>query len=359
MCAADSAMTRSVSPADASPIDVAAIGVDRAGCIVEATDEAAAMLGLAPDTLRGRTLGDLAADGWREMADAATTRILLGDAKPFQLMLKGRSGRRVLIEMVAGRAPDGDAAFQVIAWSLRPAERPPRTEARPQTALRRLAYDLLRAQEAERSRVAADLHSDVMPLVLMAKFAVEDASQRVQHGDGALGQQLLADAVGRLRDVLNELRRISTELRPSLLDDLGLVPTLQWYCRTFASTYRALQVRPVITATEADVPDHLKVEIFRIVQEALSNVAQHARAAHVRVVLVRDNELLKLSVEDDGVGFDVGQFVHGQPAGRGVGLETIRKRVDATRGRLSLESKPRRGASLGCAWDVGPHVRGA
>jgi two-component system NarL family sensor kinase len=354
----DSPMPPTTSFVEVSHVPVAAVGVDRAGRIVEATNEAAAMLGVAADTLRGRTLGDLAADGWREMADAATSRILLGDGKPFQLLLKGRSGRRVLIEMVPGRASDNDIAFQVIAWSLRPVGEPPQSEKREQSELRRLAYDLLRAQEAERSRVAADLHSDVIPLVLMVKFMVEDGAQRVQQGDGATGLQLLADAVGRMRDVLNELRRISTELRPSLLDDLGLVPTLEWYCRTFESTYRSLQVKKAITATEADIPALLKVEIFRIVQEALSNVAQHARATHVRVALACDGELLKLSIEDNGIGFDAGQFAHGQSAGHGVGLETIRKRVDATRGRLTLDSRPRRGSSLVCVWDVRPHPRG-
>ena len=99
---------------------IAALRLDRNGRIVDATVEAASMLGFGAEELHGLTLGDLAADQWRDMADGATARILLGDARSFQLLLRGKSGRRTLVQMASSRVvQDGDVSY-VLAWSEQP-----------------------------------------------------------------------------------------------------------------------------------------------------------------------------------------------------------------------------------------------
>jgi two-component system NarL family sensor kinase len=216
--------------------------------------------------------------------------------------------------------------------------------------LRRLATGLLRNREQERSRVASELHSGVVPLIVVSKFMIEQAMHSVANGQPGEGMNLLNGAVARLREVLDDVRRISTELRPSLLDDLGLLPTLEWLCRTFEQTYRSIRVEREISVSELEIPHHLKLIIFRIIEELLANVAQHANASHVRVVLTREASELSLAVQDDGNGFDASLLRDGAQQPRGIGLPSIRKRAGTTGGRFALDSTPNKGARVGVSW---------
>ena len=330
---------------------VAAVWLDHQDRIREATASAAAMLGFDPQTLVGQQLADLAADGWRTAAEVAAARVRFGSTDSFELLLRGRSGRQTLVEMTAQAQPlpNGEPG-SVIAWAERRLRRRSRSEASPgDVELRRLAYGLLRTQEAERMRVAGELHDDVAPLVVMVKYMIEDAQSRLARGALDEAGEVMNGATARLRDVLAELRRISTDLRPRLLDDLGLGPTLQWYCRGFEDACPSLAVKCRIAAEERDIPEDLKLEVFRIVQEALSNVAQHAHANRVNVSLVRLGEELRLAIDDDGVGFDPTRVAE---QGLGLGLHAIRKRIDATGGTLSMETAPHRGTRLNASWKL-------
>jgi two-component system NarL family sensor kinase len=331
---------------------VAAIRLDRSGRIMESTEEAASLLGFAPEDLHGLTLGDLAAEQWRDMADGATARILVGDTRSFQLLLRGKSGRKTLVQMVSRRVVENGETNYVLAWSERlPTLAADSTETNA-VELRRLANGLLRTHEMERSRVAAELHGGVVSLVVISKFMIEDAMRRVKEGGHAEGIDLLNGAIRRLRDVIDDVRRISTELRPSLLDDLGLLPTLEWLCRTFEQTYRTVRVERQISVTETEVPARLKLVIFRIIEELLSNVAQHANASQVRVALTCEANELCLAVHDDGDGFDAAALGFGTHQVRGIGLPSIRKRTEDTGGRLALDSTPRKGARIGACWTL-------
>lgn len=329
---------------------IAALRLNPDGRIVDATSEAASMLGYLPQELHGHTLGDLAAEQWQGMADSATARVLLGDAQAFQLMLRGKSGRRTLVQMASRRIENGGDVSYVLAWSEQPAiltSEPVKTDA---PELRRLANGLLRSREMERSRVATELHGEVVPLVVMSKFMIEEAIRRIAEGGHTEAVELLKEAIGRLLNVLDDVRRISTRLRPSLLDDLGLLPTLEWLCRTFEQTYRTVRVERQIAVTEVDVPEQLKLVIFRITEELLSNVAQHANATKVRVALEREENELRLSVQDDGEGFDPALLGYGVHHVRGIGLRSIRERLATTGGQLALDSRPSRGARIGASW---------
>ena len=335
---------------------IAALRLDRNGHIVDVTVEAATMLGFRAEELHGLTLGDLAAEQWREMADGATARVRLGDARSFQLLLRGKSGRRTLVQMASSRVVrDGEVSY-VLAWSEQPSNLVDEGMKTDAPDLRRLANGLLRNREMERSRVATELHSGVVPLVVMSKFMIEEGMRRVMDGAHAEGIDLLSAAIGRLREVLDDVRRISTELRPSLLDDLGLLPTVEWLCRTFEQTYRAVRIEREIAAREAEVPKHLKLVIFRILEELLANVAQHANATRVHVTLARDGDELHLSVQDDGDGFDAALLGSAVQSTRGIGLRSIRERLESTNGHFVLESMPNKGARVGASWSLRAHT---
>ncbi len=250
----------------------ATIRLDTQGCISDATVSAAAMLGFEPQDLRGRSLKDLALEGWQAAAEVAAARVRFGATDSFELALKGRSGRRTLVEMTARSTPNS-AGGAVISWS----ERRLRRSGRPTDAeadLQRVAYGLLHAQEGERSRLAAGLNDEIAPSVVMAKYMIEDAVARLGPDAPSDSTKLLRDAALGLRGVFNELSRIATGLRPRLLDDLGLLRTLEWLCRGDGQPERAVRVECSLTLSESDVPQGLKLDILRIVQEALSNVVR-------------------------------------------------------------------------------------
>lgn len=334
------------------------VRLDAEGRICEATPAAAAMLGYEPMALTGRTLPDLAAQGWRDAAAVAVARVRFGATESFELMLQGRSGRLSLIEMAAQPLMPSTVGPQLfsLTWAHRRVGR--RTGQDPADAeLKRLADALLRMREEERMDVATRLHDDLAPTLVMVKYLVEDAIQRVGR-DGAEASMssanpgsasgLLLLAAARLREVIAELRSISTELRPRLLDDLGLIPTLEWYCRGFEESHPQVAITRAFTASERTIPADLKVEIFRIVQEALGNVSRHAQADAVRVALAEEGSELRLTIEDNGVGFDPVQVT--REGTTRVGLPSIRKRVEATAGRLVLDSGPQRGTRIGAVW---------
>jgi len=353
------AESHELGPGDRMPAlasgGVAAVWLDREDRIREATASAAGMLGFEPQALVGRHLADLAAEGWRTAAEVAAARVRFGSTDSFELLLRGRSGRQTLVEMTAQAQPlpNGEPGA-VVAWSERRLRRRARTEtSASDVELRRLAYGLLRTQEAERMRVAGELHDDVAPLVVMVKYMIEDAQSRLARGASDEAADVMRGATSRLRDVLAELRRISTDLRPRLLDDLGLGPTLQWYSRGFEDACPSVAVKCRISVEEREIPEDLKLEVFRIVQEALSNVAQHAHASRVNVSLVRLGEELRLAIDDDGVGFDPARVAE---QGLGLGLHAIRKRIDATGGALSLETAPHRGTRLTASWKLVGHA---
>jgi two-component system, NarL family, sensor kinase len=333
----------------------AVVLIDESGGIVDITADAAAMLGYEPQALLGSTLTDLAAPGWKAVAEDVIACIRSGTTDLPELMLRGRSGRRTMVQMRAREldSPARAAGTHVVAWS----QRAQRTNGNGSSCendekLRRLAYGLLTNHEEERSRVAAELHDGVVPLVFMAKLMIEDGLLRMKSGSQVQAGEALVRALDRLRDVSSEVRRISTELRPRMLDDLGLLPTIEWYCRTFRETCAATRLERRLAADEARIVAPLKLEIFRILQEALNNVAQHSAARRALVVLVQEGAELRLTIEDDGVGFDSAQLSEGDSRLPGLGLQSIRKRICATGGRLILQTKPGAGTTIGAVWPL-------
>lgn len=333
---------------------VAAIRLDAKGFISEATPSAAAMLGFEAKDLRGRSLKDLALDGWQAAAEVAAARVRFGATESFELALKGRSGRRTLVEMTA-RASADESSGTVISWSERRMRRAGRSS-EASAELQRIAYGLLRTQEAERMRVALELHDELSPIVVMAKYLIEEAIGRLGADAPSEPVRLLNDAALRLRDVIAELSRISTDLRPSLLDDLGLLPTLEWLCRREESTGRGLRIECRLSVAENDIPERLKLDVFRIVQDALRNVVEHARATRAIVSMWSAGGELCIVVEDDGTGFDLEAASSRRDGGLNLGLQSIRKRVEATGGRFLFESQEQRGTRIGGGW---PTAEGA
>jgi two-component system NarL family sensor kinase len=213
-----------------------------------------------------------------------------------------------------------------------------------------LADGLLRILEADRARVAEVLGSEIVSVMTMARYLIEDATQRLAQGELEESAEALQNASARIRDATLQAVELCSELRPKVLDDLGLVAALSWYFRDFSHANRTIFLSPRITVTEVDVPPALRLVLFRIVQAALSNVARHSRASTVRVYLSAVEEDLRLSIEDNGVGFDAERWWHRRLGQDGCGLGMILRWVETSGGRCNIEAIPRHGARVQAFW---------
>lgn len=201
--------------------------------------------------------------------------------------------------------------------------------------LRAMAGQIVAGQEAERARVARELHDGVNQWLVSVKFTFETLLEHARRrGSDPELTRGLEHGVEQLRSVLGEVRRISHDLRPALLDDLGLTGALQQLGEQW-SRRSGLALQADCAAAD-DVPDTVATALYRVAQEALGNVERHAGAGHVRLVLERPAGGVRLAITDDGTGFDVVRVL--QSPRDGLGLSHMRERVETLRGRFTVES---------------------
>jgi signal transduction histidine kinase len=169
--------------------------------------------------------------------------------------------------------------------------------------LQQLAAQLLKAQEEERRRIAQELHDSIGASLGAIKFKMVNAIERMEQGAPALGS--LKDLIPIVQLAIEESRRIMADLRPSMLDDLGILPTISWHCREFEKIYSHIGIEKRMDITEKDVPAPLKTVIYRILQEAMNNIAKHSNANLISLFLKKKDDRIELVIEDNGIGFDM------------------------------------------------------
>jgi len=204
---------------------------------------------------------------------------------------------------------------------------------------RGLARSVWMVQEAERRRLARELHDGIGQTLTALKQQLDVVEQSVSSLP-ASARARLRDAVELAAQALKETRELSRLLRPQILDDLGLEPALQWMTRTFAER-TGVAVETAFEGIDARLPAELETLAYRVVQEALNNVAKHAAAFHVRVEARCSGGTLALLVDDDGRGFDTRS-----PASDGSGLRGMHDRVELFGGRIDVEPRSPRGTRI-------------
>jgi PAS domain S-box-containing protein len=212
--------------------------------------------------------------------------------------------------------------------------------------LRNLSQQLLAAHEDERRSVASEIHDSVGQILSAIKFRVE-GTLRLK---GKARTRGLMDLVPIIKECIDEVRRIQMALRPSVLDDLGILSTINWFCRNFQTTYTAVAVERDIEIEEEDVPESLKIVIFRIMQEAFNNAAKHSGASAVRISLRGTDGTIALSIQDNGQGFDLQDRTPREGERGGLGLTSMRERVELSGGRWEIQSGLGSGTLIRAVW---------
>ena len=212
--------------------------------------------------------------------------------------------------------------------------------------LRSLPHQILLAQDTERRRIAAELHDGVNQILGSIKF-------RLMHVEGKLGAEPLGQSVTQARELIEravtEVRRISHNLRPSELDDFGLIAAIEALVRDFQARSK-IKVNFKRGPLPKRFPSQVELAIYRILQEALANIEQHSGARTVAISLLADNTFMTLNIRDDGRGFDPDK-AKPDARGRGLGIINMRERAHAHGGVFSIKSK------VGAGSEITVHVK--
>jgi PAS domain S-box-containing protein len=211
--------------------------------------------------------------------------------------------------------------------------------------LRLLSSELLTVQENERKRVARELHDGIGQTLAAIKFGLESKLSQMGKKKPPLGISL-ESIISLAQNGIEESRRIQMDLRPSILDDLGILATIGWFIREFRRVYAHIQIERQTEIKEEEVPEFLKIAFFRVMQEALNNIAKHSEADSVRLLLRKVEDTIELTVEDNGIGFDL------ETAGKGMGLTSMRERTELSGGTFRVESAPGRGTTVRASWPI-------
>jgi Signal transduction histidine kinase len=222
-----------------------------------------------------------------------------------------------------------------------------------ESRLRFLSSQLLSLQEDERKRISAELHDDIAAKLAAIKFSLE---KKLLQPDKATDEvnQSLKNIISMVLDTIVSTRRIMVNLRPAMIDDLGILATLNWYCREFEQIFDNIQVEKQVNIEETEIPEHLKIVIFRIVQEAMNNIAKHSGANNISLVLEKTNDFLALLIEDNGRGFDGEKKTLKSETFQGFGMVNMKERARLSGGDFAIHSLKEKGTFLKVTWPLKP-----
>jgi signal transduction histidine kinase len=260
--------------------------------------------------------------GWNELVGFIGQFIVVG------LLAKVRSMSESLDRKVAERT----AALQE--------EVTERTRA--EESLRTLAAQLSDAEEAERARMAADIHDSIGQSLSVLKLNLGVLAGRLG-GNGKPPLDLL-ESLTLIDDIVKQVRTFTFRIHPAMLEDLGLIPTLHWYAEQFEA-HAGTQVTVSESGERLVLPAALATYMFRAIKELVNNAAKHGRAKEIIIAVHWRIGSLRVVIDDDGSGFDTAQALAPQHR-RGLGLAGIRERLLTLDGRLAVESKPGEGTRV-------------
>lgn len=213
--------------------------------------------------------------------------------------------------------------------------------------LQQLALKFVRFQVDERRRFARDLHDGINQLLVAVKYRLESATTKVNRNETLLSSDL-EGCTDVLDDTIQEIRRISHDLRPSLLDDLGLEPAVvnlldQFEERTGIHALCEFDIEP------SQLPEDIEITLYRLISEALTNIERHSQATRIQLIMWMEGKELKFTLSDNGVGFSPSDA---EASPSGIGLKNMQERVELLGGRFTIRSKQGEGTSIRTAFLV-------
>ena len=194
----------------------------------------------------------------------------------------------------------------------------------------------IEAQESERKRISRELHDEIGQALTAIKFNL-DRMDRDLPPDFTLVRERLDETKSLSNQVLTAMRQLSMDLRPTMLDDVGLIPTLRWYIESFSKRLN-IDSRFEAVGLEGKLPSQIETACYRIVQEALNNIVKHSGANRAEITLRQKDSVLFASITDNGKGFDLNRMLQPGSPEKGLGLVGMQERVSLLGGKMDIQS---------------------
>ncbi|CAG1016387.1 sensor histidine kinase [Geobacter sp.] len=259
--------------------------------------------------------------------------------------------REHLAKLVEKRTAELTTANELLRVEITERRQTEETLKETEQQIRLLSSRLITAQEMERKRISMELHDELGQALSVTKLRIRAIEKGLSEGQPEIREECEA-LLGYMDHVIEDVRRLSLALSPTILEDLGLTSALRWLVSSFA-----IIPATILTADIAEI-DHLFprshwITIYRVIQEALTNIGKHAEAEHVSVVVRRHDDTVIFSVEDNGKGFDLKQASVKNAPEKGLGLATMTERVRMMDGVFDLWSQTGKGTRITFSIPVG------
>jgi two-component system sensor histidine kinase DegS len=211
--------------------------------------------------------------------------------------------------------------------------------------MRFYVQEIIKAQEDERKRIARELHDEVAPQLLLLIQRIDAITSNNRHKLSDYLKDKLEGLRCQTVEGLESLRRIAQDLRPRILDDLGLIPSIEWMADNLIMNH-GIDAKVLISGKKTDLPSEVQLLLFRIAQEAINNVRRHARALLVVIGLDFEKDKTILTIRDNGIGFELPDKISQMPANGKLGLAGIQERAQLLSGTIDVRSEPGRGSTI-------------
>ncbi len=302
------------------------------------------MLGYFPGDLTGRRVTEFMDETNQDLLNEQIVRGSNGEPDPYEITYRRADGgkRNALVSpkpiLWGDRKLKGSFAIITDITELKQTEESLRES---EKELRYLSSQLLLAQESERRRISRELHDELGQSLALLKLQLSLTKKRLPDNL----QHQYDEQMHSIDQIIENVRRLSRDLRPAALDDLGLSAALQWLIKNFEKNFN---INITVDAPDIDpfFGRDAQIMIYRVFQEALTNVGKHAGAKNISVVIKRKDSQISFIVEDDGKGFDLTKALTRHALERGLGLSTMEERIRMLKGSLDLWSQEGTGTRI-------------
>ena len=277
-----------------------------------------------------------------------------GFVRNYPLVIKDVSGktRDVLYNATVYRNKGGE--IQGVFAAARDITKRKRAEGRLRESEERLKFlssELISAQETERKRIASELHDSIASSLSAAILGLVRASRELP--EGTHGHELITKVITMVQHTVEETRRMMNLLRPPMLDDLGLLPAITWFLDQYSAIYSGLTVNKDIAVEDAEIPESMKIDMYRIIQEAFTNIAKHSNASAAELSLKKKDDVIELTIADNGQGFNPDAGPAAKRGASGLGLISMKERAELAGGTMLIQSIAGKGTTVCARWSAG------
>jgi len=320
---------------------------DEEGVWIYVNDKFCEMLGYSREEMIGRPLIDFLGGSDQTIYSEQMTKRKRGELEPYELSWLSKDGRRIFTLVSPKAIFDERGEFRgsfAVVTGITDRKQAEEALKESERQLRSLSFQLLTAQETERKRISRELHDELGQALTVMKLRMNFVEKNLLKHQSKLKQEC-DYGIQYIDQVIENVRRLSRDLSPTILEDFGLSAAVRWLINNFAKSYN---IRVALDMIDVDslLPRDSHVVVYRTIQEALTNIGKHSQAENVSIGIHADNGAVSFSMEDDGIGFDEKRSSQKGPGEIGLGLATMKGRARMLGGVLDIWTQEGKGTRI-------------